>query len=347
MFNWLALSPDQRKTIITAINARSGFPEKAIEKDWWVTMVLRALFQTPYANNLLFKGGTSLSKSWKLIERFSEDIDIAIDKETVGYEGTPTTKSQIKRLKEKSSLFTKTILKEALEKQLLEVGIPADACTVIAEETASSDTDPQKLIITYPPLFEPNPYLADQVIVEVSARSLKEPFTAVKIQSIIDDYAQEQPYAYPAFAVPSVNPERTFLEKAFLLHEEFQKPAEKVKHERKSRHFHDLHQIMDTPYGQKALQDVELYQTIITHREIYNNLPGIDYATHHPTSINFIPPEAIWKQWEVDYESMRQNMILGDSPDYSQLMVRMNELLARFRQVTLAPKEGGTTKVVL
>jgi predicted nucleotidyltransferase component of viral defense system len=70
MLTWLALSPDQRKTIITSIAARSGFPEKAVEKDWWVTMVLKALFQTPYTNNLLFKGGTSLSKAWKLIERF-------------------------------------------------------------------------------------------------------------------------------------------------------------------------------------------------------------------------------------------------------------------------------------
>jgi Nucleotidyl transferase AbiEii toxin, Type IV TA system len=344
MLNWLALSPYQRKTIITSITARSGFPEKAVEKDWWVTMVLKALFQTPYANNLLFKGGTSLSKAWKLIERFSEDIDIAIDKETVGYVGTPTTKSQIKRLKEKSGLFIKTTLKEALEKELLKVGIPADACTVLAEETASSDTDPQKLVISYPPLFEPNPYLADQVIIEVSARSLKEPYTAVMIQSIIDDYSQGQPYAYPAFAVPSVNPERTFLEKAFLLHEEFQKPVEKMKHERKSRHFHDLDKIMDTSFGQKALKNGMLYQKIVAHREVYNNLPGIDYTTHHPTTINFIPPDKSWNQWENDYESMRQNMILGDSLDYTQLMDRMKELLNRFRQVTFIPKEGGTAE---
>jgi len=333
MSSWQALTPDQRKTIITSVSARSGFPEKAVEKDWWVTMVLRALFSTPYRPNLLFKGGTSLSKSWKLIERFSEDIDIAIDKETVGYEGVPSTKSQIKRLKEKSGLFIKTTLKAVLEKELLEAGIPADMCTIFAEGTPSSDTDPQKLIVKYPPLFESNPYLADQVVVEVSARSLKEPYTNVMIQSIIDEYSQGQPYVYPAFPVPSVNPERTFLEKAFLLHEEFQKPIEKIKHERKSRHFHDLHQIMDTSFGLKALQDVELYQTIIAHREIYNNLPGVDYATHYPATINFIPPEAKWQQWEADYQSMRENMILGKSPTYAQLMDRIKELLARFRQI--------------
>ena len=71
MLNWLALTADQRKTIIISTAARSGFPEKAVEKDWWVTQVLKALFQTTYANNLLFKGGTSISKAWKLIERFS------------------------------------------------------------------------------------------------------------------------------------------------------------------------------------------------------------------------------------------------------------------------------------
>src|SRR5258708_7703067 len=80
---WLALTVDQRRAVINNVEINSGFPAKAIEKDWWVTIVLKALFNTTYSENLLFKGGTSLSKCWHLINRFSEDIDVAIDKEIV------------------------------------------------------------------------------------------------------------------------------------------------------------------------------------------------------------------------------------------------------------------------
>jgi predicted nucleotidyltransferase component of viral defense system len=67
------------------VNRQTGLPLQAIEKDWWVTLALKATFQTLYAKSLLFKGGTSLSKSWNLIERFSEDIDLAIDRQLLGY----------------------------------------------------------------------------------------------------------------------------------------------------------------------------------------------------------------------------------------------------------------------
>ena len=338
MINWLALTPEQRKIVITSVSARSGLPEKAVEKDWWVTVVLKALFNTPFEKHLLFKGGTSLSKSWKLIQRFSEDIDIALDRELLGFSEGRISNSQIAKLRERACEFTKTRLKDQLAKQLTKMDIPASSFEITAVED-SVNADPQKLILTYPPLFEPHPYLEDKVIIEVSARSLREPFTSQMIESLIDEYSPGQAYVLPAFPVPTVNPERTILEKAFLLHEEFCKPPEKVKHEKKSRHFHDLHELMDTVHGTQALTDVNLYRVIVEHREVYNRIPGVDYTTLLPAAINFIPPDAFWKDWEADYESMRENMILGDPPRFGQLMDRMKELLSRFRQIKLAPKE--------
>ncbi|MBX2894715.1 MAG: nucleotidyl transferase AbiEii/AbiGii toxin family protein [Cyclobacteriaceae bacterium] len=92
MTQWLTLTPEQRKASITEVEYVTGIQAKAIEKDWWVTLTLRALFQSAYAKHLVFKGGTSLSKCWKLIARFSEDVDIALAPEAFGmkYEKSPS-----------------------------------------------------------------------------------------------------------------------------------------------------------------------------------------------------------------------------------------------------------------
>lgn len=330
---WLTLTIEQRRAVINNVRNQSGFPAKAIEKDWWVTIVLKALFNTPYANNLLFKGGTSLSKCWHLIERFSEDIDVAIDKEVVGFEGD-INPSSIKRLKKLSLAFTTTKLKEALENEMLLLGIPREEFSIIPEETSSSETDPAKLIIQYKPIIDAVAYIKDQVELEVTARSLKEPYTNIQINSIIDEFSTTSLFYQNPFAIPTVNPERTFLEKAFLLHEELSKPADKVKTFRMSRHFYDLHMIMDTKYCLLAFTSNDLYQTIVDHRSIFNRISGIDYNTHLPATIDFIPSEGTILTWEEDYIRMKE-MMGGDPPSFPDLMKRMKDLRNRFREIVI------------
>jgi len=95
MNKWIEIPEKERIDIINKIAITTGLPNEAIEKDWWVTMMLSALFSCECAGNIVFKGGTSLSKAWNLIERFSEDIDISIDRAFFGFEGE-LTKKQIK-----------------------------------------------------------------------------------------------------------------------------------------------------------------------------------------------------------------------------------------------------------
>lgn len=115
--------------------ARSGITAKAIEKDWWVTLCLKALFQTPYAKYCLFKGGTSLSKAWKLIQRFSEDVDIALAPEAFGmtYQ-EPPSHMYVKNMKRRGCIFTSTLLKDAMETTFTDLGVPQGLVTVEAEE---------------------------------------------------------------------------------------------------------------------------------------------------------------------------------------------------------------------
>lgn len=135
--------------------------------------------------------------------------------------------------------------------------------------------------------------------------------------------------------IPSVNPQRTFLEKIFLLHEEFQLPIEKIKVERKSRHLYDIEKLMDTEYAMAALGNKDLYQTIVEHRAKLTPLRGIDYANHTPDKINPIPPDAMMGEWEKDYQNMQESMLYNPSLPFDKLIERMQEL--KFRINNLNP----------
>lgn len=335
MTGWLSLTEVQRRISLDQAAAASGISTKALEKDWWVTLTLMALFQNPYSKFLIFKGGTSLSKCWKLIERFSEDIDIALDPEVLGlsYEEDPG-RGYLGRLKRKGCAFTSNELKSALENQFQLMGVPAGMIKLEAAEVPETmpDTDPQSLFVKYPSLYEPNPYLADEVKVEVGVRSKMEPFTSMTVQSLLHEYFPNPAYAETPFAVQVVEPHKTFLEKAFLLHEEFKKPSiEKVRAERMSRHLYDLEKMMDTDAGTSALKDSPLYRSLILHRKRYSRLKGMDYETLHYKHINFIPPSGILEAYEKDYAVMQEQMIYGESISFKDLHARLTTLLQRFR----------------
>jgi hypothetical protein len=132
--------------------------------------------------------------------------------------------------------------------------------------------------------------------------------------------------------VPTVIPQRTFLEKAFLLHEEFQKPSEKVRIDRMTRHIYDLERMMDTDFAKYALNNRQLYDTIVEHRSAMTKMKEVDYTTHTPDKINFVPPDFVIDYWRKDYEKM-QSMIYGKSLPFDELIDRIRELNERFRQV--------------
>ena len=332
--DWLKLTDAQRKTSIDQAAVTSGINSKSIEKDWWVTLTLKALFQTEYAEFLVFKGGTSLSKCWKAIQRFSEDIDIVIDPKlfSIAYVDEPT-KSYLSRLKKKGCLFTSNELKNALENQLTKLNVTEGTFKIITEDIdpTMTDKDPQTLFIIYRSLYDPNPYLAEQVKVEVGVRSKIEPFTKIDIQSILTEVYPNTAYPEKPFTVNVVEPHKTFLEKAFLLHEEFKKPnRDKIRTERMSRHLYDLEKLMDTDACKKALADKDLYATIIHHRAHYNKINGIDYELLNTKTICFVPPKEFAEGYLSDYATMREQMIYGLSLEPNQLFERIVELQQRF-----------------
>jgi Nucleotidyl transferase AbiEii toxin, Type IV TA system len=197
------------------------------------------------------------------------------------------------------------------------------------------DKDPQTLFIKYKSLYPSHGYIADEVKVEFSVRSLKDPYAGVPVRSILSEAFPNDAYDETPFQVMAAEPRKTFLEKVFLLHEKFVNinPG-KIKIERLSRHLYDLVKMMHTAVGQQILKDHEFYQTIVEHRKNYIRLGGVNYDTLHHSTLAFIPPAAVADIFRQDYRSMQAAMIYGTSPDFDTMIDQLKLLTGRFRLLT-------------
>jgi hypothetical protein len=320
---WLRLSDNDKLVCFKAISDRYDLKMPAVEKDWWITQTLAIIFSMDCSKSLIFKGGTSLSKAWKIIERFSEDIDLALNREFLGFAGE-LSKTQIGKLRYASYNFLTEKFTPELQQRFNELGF-ADVL-VKYREAVNHDQDPLVIEIYYPKLTEKDIYLRPGVLVEIGSRSLKEPVSLCKFKTLVAENYGDKSFADNEIAIPTVNVERTFLEKVFLLHEEYQRPAEKRRVERLSRHLYDIEKISRTLYFEKALSDKDLYKTIVAHRDKFSHLGGVDYAKHRPQFINIIPPKNLLSLWEKDYAEMSESMIYGEK-------LRFNELIINIKQV--------------
>jgi hypothetical protein len=173
MDEWFKLSEDDRKIVINQASAKSGLLPVAVEKDLWVIIALQAIFSTEVAEHLVFKGGTSLSKAWGIIERFSEDIDLAIDRSFFGFKGE-LSRTQVKNLRKASCKYVAEKFHILLEKALLKIGVKEFELSVT--EFEESDTDPLAIELRYKSLVEQQEYLQPRILIEISSRSLIEPY---------------------------------------------------------------------------------------------------------------------------------------------------------------------------
>lgn len=329
---WLKLTDQTRRNIFEETAKAIGIPAAAAEKDWWVVRTLELVFDSSIAPHTVFKGGTSLSKAWGLLDRFSEDIDLALDRKFLGIDkpDSEMTGSQVSKLRRLSVEFITEKYFPELTEKFKAAGLNVD---IRLAEVKTNDQDPLIIEIYYQTLTDPHPYLQPRVLIEVGSRSLIEPYDERSFTSMVGEIFKGRAFADGNIIIPAVNPQRTFLEKIFLLHEEFQLPTEKIKIERKSRHLYDLEKLMDTDYAVAALKNKELYDTIVEHRKKLTPLRGIDYANHTPDKINPIPPEAIIGAWEKDYQAMQESMFFNPSLPFDKLIARIVELKGRVNAI--------------
>lgn len=330
MNRYFELSEEQQRLVLTQTAARVGLPEQAVEKDLWVTVILQLVFSFPYADKLLFKGGTTLAKAG-LIERFSEDIDLAIDRSQFGLEGD-LTKKQLKGLRKASSLFVRDQIASDLRAAINGFGI-GNLCEVEAEPDGEGDNtypEPRKIHIRYHSVFPaPLLYLRPEVMLEVGSRSLIEPYRMVKVESFVSQNTTIDA-AVNDKLIPMAEPRKTFLEKAFLLHELFSTGVTR-KADRKSRHLYDLEKMMRHPEIISAILDDELWNSIHHHRSVFTPLKEVDYTPDIRERICLVPPENCIDDWKNDYQAMCESMIYEPEPlPFNRLIERMRKLESIF-----------------
>jgi hypothetical protein len=334
---FLQLPAERRRLAFQQVDEVMGLQAFSVEKDFWVCWTLRELFTLPgIGEHLTFKGGTSLSKAWKLIRRFSEDIDLIVDKDALGFGGraapdkAPSNKQRRARLEalmESCRLWVQGTLQPALAARI------ADA---LGPEAWKLEVDPdmpdgQCLLFHYPSVFPANSagYVPPQVKIELGARSDDWPHEEKSIQP----YVIEQ---FPALDNDAVAPvrvlaaERTFWEKACLLHEETFRPADKPRKLRMARHYYDLCCMLRAGIGEQALANTALFQRVAEHREIFFRYAWVDYTTHKPGTFRLSPLAEQLPNWRSDYQAMLGPMFFGDVPAFDEILRVVGEFEKTF-----------------
>jgi len=331
--SWVELSLVEKQTILAHVAEDKGIDDNAVEKDYWVSMVLKAIFSLPCSKGLIFKGGTSLSKGWNLIKRFSEDCDLAIDRAVLGFDKN-INGTQRNKLRKASKVFIEGSLVKDLEIALIELGLSGHF-ELVLPKTKESDKDPVEFFVEYKSILpNKNQYISERVKIEISCRSLTEPFESVGMRSMIEEAYPDEPFSGLPFNVPTALPGKTFLEKIFLLHEEFNRFGGGTNIERLTRHFYDIEKMMDQNFAIEAKKNQSLYSDIVEHRSKFTAWSGLDYQSHHPTTISFLPPESMNNALKDDYRKLQEGFIYGDSLSYEELIERLVVLQERFRKLT-------------
>ncbi len=329
---FVELSADRRRLLCEEGQQRLGLPPASIEKDFWVCWTLRELFGLPqWRGYLTFKGGTSLSKGWRLISRFSEDIDVVIDRGLLGFAGDTLSRKQRKKLVAACGSCIETSLGPALESRFREM-LPSGVEWQLTPADVEEDPDRQTLLFHYPSAFAGSVvYVRPVVKIELGARSETEPVE----EPIIQPYLAE---AFPAlltdsvFRLRTVTAERTFWEKAMLLHEESFRPIHKPRRVRLSRHYYDLWCLILKGIADQAAADTGLFNRVASHRQIFFKVSWVDYDTLRKGTLRLMPPAEHLNYWRRDYEAMRGEMFFDEPPSFDEVLTVVRQFEETFNR---------------
>lgn len=334
------------RDLFTQAANRYGSTPEVMEKDFWVTWTLKHIFDLglPPAQ-LIFKGGTSLSKVYGLIERFSEDIDLSLSREDLGFGGEKDPYQAPSR-KKQDALVEELVerCKEAIANELLP-RLRARFASVIGEENsgqrpwslALDSLDAQTVNFGCPAGVHQSEatlpgYLKPIVRLELGARSDHWPAEDRVIRPLIDEAMPGVVNAAEA-RVRVLSAERTFWEKATLLHAEYHRPPDKPSKERLTRHYYDVVRLYQSQVGENALNQAELLQAVVRHKMLFFRSAWANYEGAQPGSFRLVPPAETIPRLKADYAQMQEVMIFGDSPTFDELLEALKHLEARINRL--------------
>jgi hypothetical protein len=339
----ISASEQDRQDLFLATANRLGTPIQNVEKDFWVTWTLDLLFNGRQAAEprLLFKGGTSLSKAYGLISRFSEDIDITVFREDIGQhievenlEGLSGKKQRqiLDEIKEACQSYIQGPLLSRLNGQIQEVfeeaGISITEPIVVSDP---DDPDQQTLLVRYPTVnTDHNGYIKPTVKIEAGAKSALDPHKEVTIKPYLSDDLPDTDLVVAN--VVTIDAERTFWDKVVILHglRKWHDNRGEVRQQgnRVSRHYYDLYRLLDSEAGLNAIQNPALGIDCVRHALMFFNRPDYDLQSARKGAFVIIPTGGMVEELKRDYQAMI-GMIFGEVPDFSTVLGAIEELEKR------------------
>jgi hypothetical protein len=334
--------PADRAALFGESSAARGVATMIIEKDFWVCWTLKRLFGLPpgTAASLVFKGGTSLSKAFDAIRRFSEDIDLSFARADLGYSGVRDPEQDGLSRKQASRLIEE--LGDDVEAHIADKLHPALHAAIAGElgepvgnwSLEIDRTDPQTINFFYPPSlaggeYAGMAYITPRVKLEFGARG--DPWPSET--RVIRPYAAEDfPdfFENPDITVTVLSARRTFWEKATALHAEAHRKAESRTSQYFSRHYYDLAMLLDTEEGQAAVGDVELLDQVARHKALFFPAGWASYETARPGTLRLIPSEARLRDLRADYRAMAPMMFDEKPPGFDDIIARLATFQSAF-----------------
>lgn len=321
------LTAAEQAEILQSLAPVMGRRAEILEKDIWLCQVLGLLFTLPSRKPMAFKGGTSLSKVYKAIERFSEDIDVTVDYRSLIH-NAPDLESLTSNT-QRSKLSN--ALKEALAQHVHSELVP-ELKTALSNAIHSQQViievsaDAEKLWVYYPSAVEnEDEYLRPCILIEFGGRNSTLPKSVEKITADIASHLPE--IALPTAEVSVLSATRTFWEKATLIHVECHRANPRLDAGRLSRHWYDLVRLADSEIGRQAIQDIELLRDVLRIKETFYRSSFSRYDLCLSGELMLVPDMPLLEALRKDYRAMlAAQMFYGSVIEFDQIEDRLRSL---------------------
>jgi len=312
--SFLELPGHERRLYFEQAAARRGLSAVVLEKDFWVCWLLDVLFRSEFRDRLVFKGGTSLSKVFRIIERFSEDIDLSVSPSLLGLPEAGTTRNQA----DKWMTLAESACTEAVREQF-QPALEAEARGVLGRpergawfEFAADPTSGSPNLLFHYPTDQPTGF-------DYLRRAVKLEFGSLTDQQPVGRH------------VVALGLDRTFWEKATILHAEHHRPAGKATPDRFSRHYADVAALARHPATERAIADLETCERVVGWKRVFFGSAWANYETARPGSFHLLPSDERLPALRRDFAAMR-DMYLAEPPSFDAVLATLSALERRLNE---------------
>jgi hypothetical protein len=329
MDKFVLLSDKDKRAYFEVAAADLNVMPQLIEKDFWVCWILKILFLLPASgSHLTFKGGTSLSKCYDVIKRFSEDVDVSIErsflssKQAIEPKKQESNKENQRRL-ERLQLACKEKIGNTLIPELKK-----SISAVLADkkewkiEMDPNDVLRQTVLFIFPHALTSSveSYVKSAVKIEFGSRADHWPVETMTVTPYVANVSGD--VTIEGASVRVLTAERTFWEKATILHMIYHYPEGKNVPPRMSRHYYDLFAMVDTPIYEKSLGKIALLKHVSEHKSLFFKANWAHYEKAKPGSLRLMPRDEQVGQLKVDYRQM-QEMFFEDPPSFENILEKL------------------------